>query len=283
MARKPEREEVRHLDGRHHLLRSRLPEHHVLDDLALRDTAFLGRVLDLVDHQRREDVPDADGEPTERSLALGDGPRETLEAVLCRDVGGLVLRGVVAVYRGHVADGADPVTGRPDVRHREFRGQERGPQHDLKQEVVLLHWELEDGGDVLHPGDVGDVPEVAGLGRRLDHRLDVGVVGQVSRHRVDGAGGVDVLGERDGLLQPLLVDVGSDDGEPVRGQRNGGRLSDAGGAPGHDGARLWPEVLIVDDEEVVAGQFRLIQFEIVGGHVPEQSRTERIDLQWVCN
>jgi len=116
VARKAEDEQVGDLRRCPHLFRSGLAQHYVLDDLPFRNPAFAGRIFDLVDHQRCEDVPSTDRKATQCPLTLSrNRPGQSSQAVFGDNICWLVFGRVVAVDRGHIPYRSDAIVGRANV------------------------------------------------------------------------------------------------------------------------------------------------------------------------
>lgn len=80
MLGEPEHEQIRDVDGLHHLFDPGLAEYDVLDNLVDGNAALVGGVGYLVGNKRRLDVPGADGERSESVSALcGNRLREAAE------------------------------------------------------------------------------------------------------------------------------------------------------------------------------------------------------------
>jgi hypothetical protein len=179
----------------------------------------------------------------------------------------------VAVDRRHVSDRSDPVVGCLDVRDSTLGDVERRTQHDVGQQVVLLHRELGDTVDLLYPGDVGDVPQVTRRRGGLDDRLDVGVVGQVGLDRVEPAGRVEPVDHGLCLLEPRRGDVRRDNSEPVHRERYRRCLADTRRSPGHECHVVGREPLVVQNEHVIRAQLRFAQ--LVAAHSASPGRRRK--------
>ena len=103
---------------------------------------------------------------------------------------------------------------------------------------------------MLHPGHVGDVPEVARFGCSVDHRLDRVVVREIGLDGMDDSSGIHVVGEIDGPVEAVLVDVSRDHRETVRRERDRRCTTDSRRRTRDDGNRFGGEMFVVEDEKV---------------------------------
>ena len=145
---------------------------------------------------------------------------QPLQAVLGRDIGGLVRGGPQAVHRGDVDDPAKPLL--VHVRQRRPGQPERGLKHDREDQPELLRRELVHRGDVLQ---ARAVHQHVGLVRQR-RRVEVG--SQVH----DGGLPSDPFGHSG---RGVGVEVGDDHGGAVRGQPGGAGLADTAGPAGDHG------------------------------------------------
>ncbi len=264
--REAEQKEVGDVDRFHHLRDSRLTEHHVLDHLVDRDAALFGGILELGGHQRRLHVAGAERERPDLPLALGgDRLGQSLQAELRDVVRDLVARDVMTVDRRHVADTPLAVVGLSEVWETQFREIQRGPEHDSMHQVVGLHRELVDGVDVLHPGDVREVLEIAQLCGLVDDPLDVVVDREIAGHRLDLALETEVLAASHRPVEAVFVDVGRRDREAVTGGGQCGRSADTGGSASHETDVAVGKRIIGEPVDLVVVDRRCRDFRL--GHV----------------
>ncbi len=154
-----------------------------------------------------------------------------------------------------MADNPHAVRTPAHMGDRELGEQKRRAQHEPLHQVVFLHRKIFDGVDVLQAGDVGhelDRSQFGGVGHGLGNFFVLAQVRFDEDHLA-----THVAGHFLSFLAFLLVDIKPDRHESVGSRRNRSGPPDSGSGSGDDAYVLGLEMLVFQNQDLLAFDFRL--------------------------